>query len=399
MNWTRNIVPPRKRCKIDIETLKSLFLLDPAVNFLNHGSFGACPRVVFEAYQRWQLELERQPVEFLGRRIDGLLDHARAVLADYVGADHNDLVFVPNATTGVNLVARSLKLKEYDEILTTDHEYGACMYTWQFVAQKTGARLVQRQMPLPLTTPDDFVEYFWGGVTERTRVIYISHITSPTALIFPIDEICRRARAAGIITVIDGAHAPGHVPLNLRALNADFYTGNCHKWMCAPKGSGFLYVRHAYQGLVEPAIISWGWEDDGSFIAKQQKQGTRDYAAYLTVPTAIQFLNDHDWATVQTQCRAMIAGAQRDLSDLFALPALAPPMWLGQMVTARLPACDIVSTKVRLYDDYQIEIPVIDWKEEQFIRVSMQGYNTHTDIAQLITALREIFIHNGSWNR
>jgi isopenicillin-N epimerase len=374
---------------IDTDTLKSQFLLDPSVTFLNHGSFGACPRPVFEHYQAWQRELEYQPVEFLGRRIDALLDDARAVLARYIGADRDDIVFVPNATTGVNLVARSLKLQSGDEMLTTDHEYGACQYAWQFACEKSGAHVARCEMPIPMTTADAFIDHLWANVTERTRVIFISHITSPTALIFPIYEICQRARSAGIITVIDGAHAPAHVPLDLSAVNADFYAGNCHKWMCAPKGAAFLYVHREHQSWMEPAVISWGWHDDGSFVAKQQKQGTRDYSAYLSVPAAIAFLHEHDWESVQGRCRALIRDARQQLSALFGLPPLAPPEWAAQMVTTRLPACDAKALKARLYDDYRIEVPVIDWNDGQYLRVSMQGYNTRQDIDRLLTALQE----------
>ena len=253
---------------------KADFLLDPDIHFLNHGSFGACPRPVFEAYQRWQAELERQPVEFLGRRATDLLAASRAALAAYLGADTDDLVYFPNPTTAINMVARNvarlaaednregspLRLRPGDEILTTDHEYGALDRTWRYICEQIGVRYVRRPIHLPVTTHADFVERFWAGVTERTRIIFISHITSPTALIFPVAEICRRARAAGILTIVDGAHAPGQLPLNLTELGADIYTGACHKWLCAPKGAAFLYVRPEVQPWLEPLVVSWGWE-------------------------------------------------------------------------------------------------------------------------------------------
>ncbi len=377
------------------------FLIDPAVVFLNHGSFGACPRPVFEAYQRWQLELERQPVEFLGRRIDGLLDEARGKLATYLNADANDIIFVPNATSGVNLVARSLAwsnwLQPGDEILATDHEYGACSFTWEHICKKTGAVYVQRPVTLPVTTHADMIEHFLAGITSRTRVIHISHITSPTALIFPVAEICRRARELGIVTVIDGAHAPGQVPVDLTVLDADFYTGNCHKWMCAPKGSGFLHVRREHQTIMESQIVSWGEHDDGSYIARQQKQGTRDYAAYLTVPTAIEYQQSHNWEAVQIACHELIKQARADLSALFNLPPILPddPAWYRQMVTVPVPKCDLSILKIRLYDEFRVEIPVIDWNNKQYIRVSIQGYNTRADIDQLLSALHHIFAHQG----
>jgi isopenicillin-N epimerase len=239
--------------------LKSQFLLDPDIAFLNHGSFGACPKPVFEAYQRWQLELERQPVEFLGRRFTALMRTAREKLAAYLHTAADNIVYVPNATVGVNIVARSLRLQPGDEILTTDHEYGAIDRTWRFICEKTGAALRTVPIPVPLPEAQTLVETLWAQVTPRTRVIALSHITSPTALIFPVKEICHRARAAGILTVIDGAHAVGQLPLALDDMGVDFYTSNCHKWLMAPKGSAFLYARPEAQSLVEPLVVSWGW--------------------------------------------------------------------------------------------------------------------------------------------
>ncbi|MBL8154997.1 MAG: aminotransferase class V-fold PLP-dependent enzyme, partial [Anaerolineae bacterium] len=201
-----------------MSSLKDLFLLDPTVTFLNHGSFGACPIPVFETYQRWQRELERQPVEFFQHRADPLLDDARARLAAYFNTQPDRLIFVPNATVGINQVARALRLQPGDEILTTDHEYGAMDYTWNFICGKTGARYVRHPIPVPVTTPEALADSLWSAVAPVTRVIFLSHMTSPTALIFPVGEICRRARAAGILTIIDGAHIPGHLPLDLAAL-------------------------------------------------------------------------------------------------------------------------------------------------------------------------------------
>ncbi len=217
----------------DRPALAAEFMLRPDVTFLNHGSFGACPRPVFETYQCWQRELELEPVEFLGRRVPGLLREARQVLAEYVGVQPGTLVFVPNATFGVNIVARSLELAPGDEVLGTDHEYGAAEHAWQFSCGKRGATYIRQPIPLPVSDASDVIDALWAGVTDRTRVIFLSHITSPTAIIFPIAEICRRARAAGIMTVIDGAHAPGQIPLDLAAIDPDFYTGNCHKWLCS----------------------------------------------------------------------------------------------------------------------------------------------------------------------
>ncbi|MBC8100388.1 MAG: aminotransferase class V-fold PLP-dependent enzyme, partial [Armatimonadetes bacterium] len=212
--------------------MRDLFLIDPNVIFLNHGSFGACPRPVFEAYQRWQRTLERQPVEFLGRRYHTLLDDARAQLAAYLQTDSANVVFVTNATAGVNTVAHALDLQPGDEVLTTDHEYGACENTWRWVCEQRGAQLVRAHVPLPLADAATVANQIWASVTPRTRILFLSHISSQTAITFPIAALCQRARAAGIVTVIDGAHAPGQIPLDLDAIGANFYTGNLHKWLC-----------------------------------------------------------------------------------------------------------------------------------------------------------------------
>lgn len=375
------------------QDLRELFLLDPDVVFLNHGSFGACPRPVFDVYQQWQHELERQPVLFLGRRSDALLDEARAVLAAYINADADEVIFVPNATIGLNTVARSLDLSAGDEILTTDHEYGAMDLMWTFICRQTGANYVRQSIPLPVDSHEAFVEKLWSAVTPRTKVIFLSHITSPTALIFPIADICRRAREAGIITVVDGAHAPGQIPVDMQQIGADFYAGNCHKWLCAPKGAGFLFARREHHHMIDPLVISWGWDETGTFASHNQWQGTRDIAAFLSVPAAIDFLNTYNWDAVRQRCHALASETQQLASDFTSLPPIQPdsPDWFGQMVTIALPPCDIETVKNRLYDDYCIEVPLIDWNGQPLMRVSYQGYNTRDDMEALLTALRAVF--------
>ncbi|UCC65853.1 MAG: aminotransferase class V-fold PLP-dependent enzyme [Anaerolineae bacterium] len=376
--------------------LKSQFLLDPEVVFLNHGSFGACPRPVFDAYQHWQRELERQPVEFLGRRARGLLAEARAALAAYVGVEAQDVVYFPNPTAAINAVVRSLDLGPGDEILTTDHEYGAMDRTWRFACRKTGARYVQQPVPLPVTAHSDFVEIFWAAVTDRTRAIFLSHITSPTALTFPVQEICYRARQAGLLSIVDGAHAPGQIPLNLEGLGADVYTGAAHKWLCAPKGSAFLYVRREVQGLLEPLVVSWGWESEhpsgSQFIDHHEWQGTRDLAAFLSVPAAIEFQAGHDWAAVRQRCRALAGKTRQRLNALTGLDPICPdsPEWFTQMFAARLPPADLDRLKGRLYDEYRIEVPLRQWNGQPLIRVSFQAYNGQADADALVDALAQL---------
>ncbi len=373
--------------------LRPHFLLDPDVVFLNHGSFGACPAPVFDTYQNWQRELERQPVEFLGRRADDLLDTARGALGEYLNVPADELIFVPNATVGVNTVARSLQLQPGDEILTSDHEYGAMDYTWEFICGKTGAVYIHHPIPLPVGEVDEVVESFWSAVTPRTRVIFLSHITSPTALILPIEEICRRAHEAGIVTIIDGAHAPGQLPLDLTGLGADFYTGNCHKWLCAPKGSGFLHARREHHAALEPLVISWGWLPDSDFVKQNQWQGTRDIAAFLSVPAAIDFQREHNWDMVQAECHSLASAARGRISSLFDLTPVQPDSteWFMQLVTVPLPDCDPIVVKAQLYDNYRVEVPLTAYNGQNLIRVSFQGYNTADDLDSLVAALSEIF--------
>jgi isopenicillin-N epimerase len=373
--------------------LRELFLIDPDVVFLNHGSFGATPRVVFEEYQRWQAELERQPVEFLGRRADELLNNARAKLAQYLNADVDDLAFVTNATSGLNVIARSFPLETGDEILSTDHEYGALDLTWDYLCGKVGAHCIRHHIPLPVTTRADIVESFWGAVTPRTKIIFLSHITSPTALIFPVKEICARAREAGILTLIDGAHAPGQIPVNLKEIGADIYSGNCHKWMCAPKGSGFLHVRPEHHEWVESLTISWGWRGESTFVSRNQWQGTRDIAAFLSVPAAIEFQQNHNWDAVRARCHGLASQTRRAIADLTGLEPISPDSsdWFAQMVSCPIPIEDSAVTKARLYDKYKIEAPLVDWQDRHLIRVSYQGYNDHDDLEKLMVGLAGVF--------
>ena len=376
--------------------LCDLFLLRPDVIYLNHGSFGACPRPVFAAYQAWQRELERQPVEFLGRRFASLMAEARTALGAYVGAGADDLVYVPNATTGLNIVARSLELAPGDEVLATDHEYGALDRTWRFICAKRGARYVRQPVELPITSAEEVVEAVWAGVTDRTRVLFLSHITSPTAIIIPVAELVRRAREAGIITVVDGAHAPGQIPLDLESLGVDFYAGNCHKWMMAPKGSAFLYARRECQPLLEPLVVSWGWESEQSgpsrFVDHHQWQGTREVAQFLAVPAAIQFMEEHDWPGVRRACHELVRTARRAVAELTGLPPITPdaPEWFAQMAALPLPPCDGHDLQRRLYERFRIEIPITTWNERHFVRISIQGYNTRADVDALVEGLREL---------
>ena len=382
-----------------IENLSALFLLRPDVTFLNHGSYGACPRPVFEEYQRWQMQLESQPVAFLdpARGLSGWMRDARVAMAGELTTHPDNIVGLTNATAALNIVAQSLDLKPGDEILTTDHEYAALDKTWVYVARRSGAKIVAVSVPLPLTSESQFTESLLAAITPQTRVIFLSHITSATALVFPIERILAEARARGITTVIDGAHTPGHIPLNLDALGADFYAGNCHKWLMAPKGSAFLYVRPDLQSMINPLVISHGWTADAAepgpfgntaFIDRLEMQGTRDPAAWLTVPTAIAFRAQHGWGRVASQCRSLVQDTARRVAAMTGLAPLSSPEFCApQMASMPVPTCDTDQLKSNLITSYGIEIPCFQWQDHCIVRVSAQGYNTQAQMDYLVDAL------------
>jgi isopenicillin-N epimerase len=359
------------------------FLLDPDVVFLNHGSFGACPRAVFARYQEWQRELERQPVEFLGRRLTERLADARAALAAFVAAQPGDLVFVPNATSAVNVAVRSLELTADDEVLSTNLEYGANDLLFAHLP----SRYVRAEIPLPLPPDEELVDLLFERATERTRVVFVSHVTSETALILPVRAICERARSFGIVTVIDGAHAPGHVPLDLAQLDADVYAGNCHKWICAPKGAGFLHVHTVLQERIQPFITGWGFEPEATFVTRHELQGTRDPSAYLTVPTALEWQAAHD---TRAAGHVLAVEAQRRLTELTGIAPLSDPDRIGRMVSVRVPVDDAEATQARLLEEFRIELPVFARKTEPLLRASFAPYNDESDLDSLVIALERV---------
>tara|TARA_B100001175_G_scaffold111531_1_gene94613 strand:+ start:455 stop:1582 length:1128 start_codon:yes stop_codon:yes gene_type:complete len=375
--------------------MKKYFLLDSNITFLNHGSFGACPKVVFNNYQYWQRELEIQPVKFFTKVLYKKLEYSRKKLSNFIGCDHDELIFFQNPTTAVSNIIANLDLQSGDEVLMSSHEYGALVRSWSEWGIKKNIKIVQQEVELPLTTENKFIENIWRGITPKTKVIFLSHITSATGLIFPVEKIISLAKEKGIMTIIDGAHAPAHIPLNIHKINCDFYTGALHKWLCGPKGASFLYVKKKHQHWVKPLIYSWGKEGDdpgpSEFLQDFQWQGTRDMAAFLSIPSAIEFYYSYLEKNLKL-CRENIKYAFKNLGlTLKTEPISNGGDWIGQMVSHPLPESTPLDLKEILYHHYKIEIPIFKWGDRMFIRVSMQIYNEKKEVDLLLSALRSIF--------
>jgi len=323
------------------------WLLETGLDFLNHGSFGACPREVLEAQAAWRERMERDPVRFLAADLEPALDDSRARLGAFLGARPEDLAFVPNATAGVNTVLRSLAevLRPGDEILTTDHEYNAVLNAIRRVSERTGARMTIARMPFPLASVDEAVAKIVGAVTHRTRLAVISHVTSATALVLPIAEIVRRLAEAGVDTLVDGAHGPGMLPFDLDAIGAAYYAGNGHKWLCAPKGSGFLHVRRDRQDRIEPLVISHGANsprvDRSRFLLEFDWTGTADPTAWLSLGTAIDVvgrLADGGWPALMAANRSLALEGAAIVRVALGVEPAAPEAMIGSMVAIPVPA-------------------------------------------------------------
>lgn len=378
--------------------LRDDFLLDPEIHFLNHGSYGATPRPVLAAQRRWQERLERQPVAFLGRELGGHLLAARAPLARLLNAPEDELLFVPNATFAVNMVARSLDLGPGDEVLIGDQEYGACERVWRYLSERRGFTVARLPLDTPVVDDGAFVDAVWRRVTPRTRALFLSHLTSATSVTLPVAALCRRARSEGLFTLIDGAHAPGQLDLDLAAIGADAYVGNHHKWLLAPKGSGFLHLRSEHHDRLEPLVVSWGWRSEPGFgvgsalLDRFGWLGTDDPTAHLSVPAAIAFRDEYGWGSVQERCHALLAETLPEIEALLGTPSLYRDAGgYRQMAAAELPAgVDGAALQRRLLAEHRIEVPVSAVGARRFLRVSVQGYNARSDLEALLEALRAL---------
>ena len=376
--------------------MKSQFLLDTSITFLNHGSFGACPKPIFEEFQRFQLELETEPVNFIQNKQTDYLKTARASLSKFVGCKAQDLYFTTNPTFAINTLMRSLKLKAGDEILATNHEYGAMDRTWHFYCKKSGVRYIRQNISLPVISKEQIIEEFWKGYNSNTKVIFLNQISSATALIFPVKEICDKAKELGLMTIVDGAHVPGHIDLNIEALNPDFYTGTLHKWMLAPKGSSFLYVKKEFQDAIDPLVVSWGYESlspgESRFIDYHEHQGTRDVSAFICTPKVIAFLEENDWKKKSEACRKLVLNNYQRFCDLLNTEPICPitEEFLGQMASIPIRTDKPNELKEVLYNKYKIQIPVMPLNDKIFLRFSINVYNSQEDLDVLYLAIADI---------
>jgi isopenicillin-N epimerase len=396
--------------------LRRLWALDPDVVFLNHGSFGATPIAVLAEQRRWRDRMEADPVRFFARDLDAALAEVRRVLGSFVGADPDGLALVPNATAGVNTVVRSLRFDPGDEILATDHEYNASLNALRFAADRDGARLVEVPLGYPVTGPEDVVDRVMDAVTPRTRLAMLSHVTSPTAIVLPVERLVPLLRERGVETLVDGAHAPGMLALDLEALGAAYYTGNCHKWLCAPKGAAFLHVRRDLRDAIRPLSISHGANDPDPSRSRFRKEfdwtGTDDPTAFFSIPAAIDFLGGllpGGWPALMAANREMAIDGREAVRSALAGAALdpgplaAPDAMTGSMATVPLPGRGRVPHDSRspldpdpigaaLWERWRIEVPVlpIPGGEGRLVRLSAAPYTHPSEHALLGTALAKL---------
>jgi len=382
--------------------------LDPAIAFLNHGSFGACPRPVLEAQDRLRARLEAEPVRFMVRELEPGLDAARAAIGAFVGADPDDIAFVPNATTGVNTVLRSLDFRPGDELLTTDHVYNACGNVLDVVAAPRGARVVRAAVPFPSKGPDEVVDAVLASVRPTTRIALLDHVTSATGVVLPIERLVAELAKRDVDTLVDGAHGPGMVPLDLNALGAAYYTGNFHKWVCAPKGAAMLWVRRDKQAQVRPLVISHGAnsprKDRSRFRLEFDWGGTDDPTPYLCVPDALRFLEGllpGGWPALMAHNRAKALAMRARLAGRLGATLPCPDAMVGSLAAIQLPdarrspppgaPAPLYQTALQtaLVERHGIQVPIIEWftPMRRFVRISAQVYNDPAEYDRLADAL------------
>lgn len=384
------------------------WLLDPSIIYLNHGAFGACPKRVLEFQSEWRNRLERQPSQFLVRELEKELDSARETLARFIGADTKDLVFISNTTHGINTVLRSLDFQPGDELLVTDQEYNASRNALNFAAEKSGARVVVAKIPFPFQSVEEIIAPVLKSVTSRTRLAMLDHVTSSTGFLLPIERLVAELNAHGVDTLVDGAHAPGMVPLNLNQLGAAYYTGNCHKWLCAPKGAAFLCVRRDKQNSIHPLAISHGANsprtDRSRFLLEFGWMGTGDPSAWLSVPESLRFMESAlpgGWPEVMARNRELTLAARKILCAALEISEPCPEEFIGSLASVPIPnnAKDafpkLPFNEYRLQDDlrekYKIEVPIhpCPIPSHRVLRISAQLYNSLPQYELLARALTQ----------
>ena len=375
--------------------LREQFLIDPTVAYLNHGSYGACPIPVFEAYQAYQKELETEPASLLYRDFASRIQKSRERLALFLNCQSDQLAFVRNATYGMNMAANSVDLQPGDKVLATNFEYGAVERMWEMICAERGAELVKVKIPLPYQSSEAMIQLFKSQIDSSIKVITFPHISAATAQLFPIKDLVQLAKSHGAISVIDGAHAPGQINVNLKDIDADFYVGNCHKWMLSPQGVGFVYVARKWEDKIRPPAISWGNISSGTnrLLLETDWQGTADISPILAVEDSITFLKENQWFNrVIPECSKLIDEFNTTILDVTGMRSLyekndfEPP----QMRSFLLPDGNHSSLHNRLFHDFMIELPVFMDFEDHFFRVSVQAYNNRSDLERLIDALKEL---------
>lgn len=396
----RGLTAYNKHCHINQDTQWSrLWLLEPKVIFLNHGAFGACPITVLKEQQTLREQMEKRPLCFFNEELEALLNAARRELATFVGANSEDLVFVPNTTTGINSVLRSLKFEAQDELLTTNHEYKSSYDALEYAARRSGAILTVAKIPFPISSEEQVVESVLEKVSPRTRLALLSHVTSSTGLILPIPTLVRKLSELGIETLVDGAQAPGMLPVKLSSIGATYYVGSCHKWLCSPKGAAFLYVKSYKQATIQPLLFGynpfWTPIDSMNFPAKFGWTGTNDPTPYLCVPEVIRFMNSllpNGWSALMEHNHKQAVKARQILCDMLSIPLPSPNEMIGSMAGVPLPKNTTSSLQDTLLDCFGIEVPVIPWPtlDQTLIRISAQIYNTQVQYEYLASVLSNL---------
>ena len=377
--------------------LKSEWLLDPKITFLNHGSFGCVPKCVFVEQTHWRLRIEADPIEMLGRRRDELLAVSKRAVGTWLCMQPEDFGLVSNATEGINAIIRSMKLGAGDELLTTTHVYHAVRQAMKFIAGQSGSAYREIEIPLPIVSPDAVVDQIVSTLSPRTRLLVVDHVTSPTAVVFPVARIIAECASRGVDVLIDGAHAPGMVPLKVAELGAAYYAGNLHKWACAPKGSAFLWVRPDKQPDIHPLIISHYFGE--GFNREFSWQGTRDMSNWLSIGHALAFMSELGWDRVMTHNHAMAAWVQRLLCESWNVAPISPAdgSMLGSMATVPLPPPldrlsqqEVFVLQQRLHDEFKLEVPIVCWGGRIFVRPCCQVNNSADEYRRLVTVVNQL---------